>query len=73
MAQESPNALSARSILPLAARVIMVHVDELSHFKRLVAHAAGVLLDIQQAVKLLLSQPVAGNPVLSVGLLAGLR
>jgi transposase len=27
MAQESPYALSARSILPPAARVIMVHVD----------------------------------------------
>jgi hypothetical protein len=44
MAQEPSDALSARSVLPLAARVIMVHVDELPLLKRLVAHAAGVLL-----------------------------
>jgi hypothetical protein len=37
----------------------MVHVDELGLLKRLVAHAAGVLLRIQQAVELLLSQPIA--------------
>jgi hypothetical protein len=37
----------------------MVHVDELALLKRLVAHAAGVLLHRQQAVELLLSQPVA--------------
>jgi hypothetical protein len=33
----------------------MVHVDELPLLKRLVAHAAGVLLRSQQAVELLLS------------------
>ena len=44
MTQESSYALSARSILPLAARVIMVDVGELPLFKRLVAHATGVLL-----------------------------
>jgi len=41
VAQESSYALSARSVLPLAARVIMVHVDELPLLKRLMAHAAG--------------------------------
>jgi hypothetical protein len=59
MAQESPDALSAGSVLPPAARVIMVHVDELPLLKRLVARAAGVLLRSQQAVELLLSQPIA--------------
>src|ERR1700678_452711 len=43
---------------PTAARVIMVHVDELPLLERVVAHAAGVLLGLQQAVELLLSQPV---------------
>jgi hypothetical protein len=57
MPQESSDALSARSVLPPAARVIMVHVDELSLLERLVAHAAGVLLRSQQAVELLLGQP----------------
>jgi hypothetical protein len=38
---------------PLAARVIMVHVDKLTHLERLVTHAAGVLLRIQQGVELL--------------------
>jgi hypothetical protein len=46
MAQEPSNALPARSVLPPAARVIMVNVDELTFRKRLVAHAAGVLLHI---------------------------
>jgi hypothetical protein len=68
MAQESPDALAARSILPPAARVIMIHVDELPALERLVAHTAGVLMRSQQAAELLLSQPVARNPVLSVGL-----
>jgi hypothetical protein len=45
----------------------------LSLLKRLVAHAAGVLLRSQQAVELLLGQPVARDSVLPVGLLAGLR
>jgi hypothetical protein len=71
MAQESSDALSARSVLPLAARVIMVHVDELP-LKWLMAHAAGVLLRSQQAVELLLGKPVARDSVLPVGLLAGL-
>src|SRR5271169_5739468 len=69
MAQESPYALSARSVLPTAARVIMIHVDELPLLKRLVAHAAGVLLCLQKQVEQLLGQPVARNPVLPVGLL----
>jgi hypothetical protein len=56
-----------------AARVIMVHMDELPLLKRLVANAAGVLLHIQQAAELLLSQPVASDPVLPVGLLSGFR
>jgi hypothetical protein len=68
MAQESPDALSARSILPTAARVIMINVDELPALEQLVAHTAGVLLRIQKTAELLLSQPVARNPVLSVGL-----
>jgi hypothetical protein len=44
MAQKSPDALPARSILSPAARVIVVHVDELPLLKPLVTHAAGVLL-----------------------------
>jgi hypothetical protein len=47
MAQESTNALSARSVLFPAAPVIMIHVHELPLLKRLVAHAAGVLLSVQ--------------------------
>ncbi len=43
--------------LPPAALVIMVHVDELPLLKWLVAHAAGVLLRIQQAVEVLLVSP----------------
>lgn len=59
MTQESSDAHSARSVLPPATRVIMVHVDELPVLKRLVAHAAVVLLRSQQAIELLLGQPVA--------------
>ena len=59
MAQESSDALSARSVLSLAARVIMVDVDELSLCEGLVAHAAGVPLRSQQAIELDLRQPVA--------------
>jgi hypothetical protein len=73
MAEKPPNALSARSVLFRAARVIMVHVDELLVLKRLVTHAAGVVLRLQKQVEQLLGQPVARNPVLPVGLLAGLR
>jgi hypothetical protein len=73
MTQESSDAPSARSVLPLAARVIMVHVDELPLLKRLMAHTAGLQLRSQQAVELLLGQPVARDPVLPVGLLARLR
>jgi hypothetical protein len=51
----------------------MVHVDELTLLERLVTHAAGVLLRIQQGVELLLGQPIARDPVLPVGLLSGLR
>jgi hypothetical protein len=64
---------TARSVFPPAARVITVHVDELSLLKRLVAHAAGVLLRSHQAVELLVSQPVARDPVLPVRFLAGFR
>jgi hypothetical protein len=53
--------------------MVVVHVDKLPLLKRLVAHAAGVLLPVQQAVELLLGKPVARDPVLPVGLLAGLR
>ena len=73
MAQKSPDALPARSILPTAARVIMINVDELPALERPVAHTAGVLLRIQQAAELFLSQPVASDPVLSVGSLSGFR
>jgi hypothetical protein len=47
----------------------MVYADELPLRKRLVAHAAGLLLRIQQKIELLLSQPVngPGNPVGAVG------
>ena len=37
----------------------MIYVDELPLLKRLMAHTAGVLLHRQQAVELLLSQPLA--------------
>ena len=57
MAQESPDALSARSVLPLATRVIIVHVDDLTLPKRLVAHAAGVLLFFQKQVEQLWVSP----------------
>jgi hypothetical protein len=57
MAQESADALSARSVLPPAARVIVIHVDELPLFKRLMAHAAGVLLCRQKQIKQLLVSP----------------
>src|ERR1700730_9861554 len=72
MAQEPSDALSARSVLPPAARVIMVHADELPLLERLLTHATGVLLCFQKQVEQLLGQPVARNPVLPVGLLAGL-
>ena len=67
MAQESPDALPTRSVLPPAARMIMVRVDELPVLKRLVTHTAVVLLRSQQAIELL-SQPVARDPILPVGL-----
>ena len=51
----------------------MINVDELPALERLVAHTAGVLLRIKQAAELLLSQPVASDPVLSVGSLSGFR
>jgi hypothetical protein len=73
MTQKPSDALSARSVLLSAARVIVVHVDELSLFERLVAHAAGVLLRSQQAVELLLGKPITRDSVLPVGLLSGLR
>src|ERR1700733_794349 len=73
MTQESSDALSARSVLQPAALVVMVYVDELPLLKRLVAHAACVLLCLQKHVERLPGQPVARNPVLPVGLLAGLR
>src|SRR6266704_5364882 len=72
MAQESSDALSARSVLPPAARVIMVHVDELPLLERLLTYATGVLLCFQKQVEQRLGQPVARNPVLPVGLLARL-
>jgi hypothetical protein len=70
MTQECPDALSTRSVLRVAACVIVIHVDELPIPERLVAHPAAVLLRIQQAVGLLLSQPVTRDPVFPVGLLA---
>jgi hypothetical protein len=72
MAQESSDALSARPVLPSAARVIMVHVDELPCRKRFVAHRAGVVLRRQNEVELLLGEPVTRNSVLPVGFLARL-
>lgn len=73
MAQESPDALSTRSVLFPATRMIMVHMDELPLLKRLATHSAGVSLDVQKQIEVLLRQAVAGYPVLSVGLLSGLR
>jgi hypothetical protein len=62
MTQEPSDAVSARSVLPLAARVIMVHVDKLTLLERLVAHRAGVILRRQNQVKLFLSESIARNP-----------
>jgi hypothetical protein len=73
MAQESSDALSARSVLPPAARVVMVYVDELSLRKWLMAHAAGLLLRIKQKIELFLSQPVTSDAVLPVRFSARLR
>jgi hypothetical protein len=73
MAEESSDALSARPVLHPAALVIMVYVDELPLRKWLMAHAAGLLLRIQQKVKMFLSQPVASDAVLPVRFSAGLR
>ena len=72
MAQESSDALSARSVLPPATRVIMVHVDELPFLKRLVAHRAGVVLRRQNEVELFLGESITRNSVLPVGFLAEL-
>jgi hypothetical protein len=70
--QQPSDALSARSILPLAAGVVMVYVDELTLLERLVAHRAGVVLCRQNQVELFLSESIARNPVLPVGFLAGI-
>jgi hypothetical protein len=72
MTQEPSDALSARSILPLAARVIVVHVNELPILEWLAAHRAGVVLHGQNQVELFLSESIARNPVLPVGFLARL-
>jgi hypothetical protein len=67
-----PRPASASRRAPIRTSSRNGYVDELPLAKRLVAHPAGVLR-IQQAVELLLSQSVARNPVLPVGVLAGLR
>jgi hypothetical protein len=46
MAEEPANAISARTAVPLAARVVVIHVDALSLLERLMAHAAGVVLHL---------------------------
>jgi hypothetical protein len=71
-AEKPSNALSARPVLLRAARVVMIHLDELPLRKRLVAHGASVVLRLQQLVELFLSQPVARFPVLPVRPLLGL-
>jgi hypothetical protein len=73
MAQESSDALSARSVLQPTAHVIMVYVEDQSLRKWLMAHAARLLLRIQQKVELFLSQPVTSDAVLPVRFSAGLR
>jgi hypothetical protein len=45
--------------------VVVVHEDLGALRERLAAHGAGVLLDIQKPVELLLRQPVAGELVLT--------
>jgi hypothetical protein len=72
MAQEPSDAFSARSVFPLAARVIVVHVNELPILEWLAAHRAGVVLRGQNQVELFLSESIARNPVFPVGFFAGL-
>jgi hypothetical protein len=57
VAKQSSHALAARPVLRPAA---------------LAAHRACVVLELQQQIEVLLRQPVAGYPVLPVGILAGL-
>jgi hypothetical protein len=72
MAQQSSDALSARAVLLPAARVIMIHVDELPFLKRLVAHRARGVLRRQNEVELFLGQSITSDSVLPVGFPAGL-
>ena len=72
VAKQSAHALAARLVLHPAALVVVVHMNELPLLKRLAAHRAYVVLELQQQIEVLLPQPVAGYPVLPVGLLAGL-
>jgi hypothetical protein len=53
--------------------MVMIHVDELPVPKRLVAHAAGMVLRFQKMSEAALGESIARNPVSPVGLLAGLR
>jgi hypothetical protein len=73
VAKQSAHALAARPVLHPAALVVVVHMNELPLCKQLAAHPAGISLDFQEQIEVILRQSVAGYPVLTVGFLAGLR
>jgi hypothetical protein len=52
--------------------MVVVHVDELPLRKQLAAHPAGISLDFQEQIEVILRQSVARYPVLPFGFLAGL-
>jgi hypothetical protein len=72
--QSSPRThLPHDRVLHPAAPVVVVHMDELPLRKQLAAHPAGISLDFQEQIEVILRQSVAGYPVLTVGFPAGLR
>jgi hypothetical protein len=72
VAKQSAHALAARPVLHPAALVVVVHMNELPLRKQLATHPAGISLDFQEQIEVILRQSVAGYPVLPFGLLAGL-
>jgi hypothetical protein len=73
VAKQSAHALAARSVLQRAASVVVVHMDELPLRKQLAAHPAGISLDLQEQIEVILRQSIAGYPVLTVVFFNGLR
>jgi hypothetical protein len=64
-AEQPAHAIAARLPLARTARVVVVHEDLGALRERLAAHGAGILLDLQEPVELLLRQPVPGELVLT--------